>query len=290
MRRLLVTGGTGSIGKAVLDRIPKNITVILLTRNPEHYDERKNVKVEFFDYRNKNPFPINLWNATEVLHMAGATHEVNHKIYFSVNTHLTQRLVKLCETNKIERFTYISTQAVSEIGGAYSKSKLLAENIILNSKLNWTILRPSEVYGHGINSMIKKLCNLIHILPIIPIFGNGLYHLNPIHIDDLSSFINKVVTSNSNLCFKKIYVLCGPKPFQFIEFCKLYAAHIKKKRYFIRIPITVVRYVIGVLNIFGFRYLVPDQINRLIIDKCNYCSKALDDYGFKPRYFDRNQY
>ena len=285
MRRLLITGGTGTIGKAVLEKIPDNITVILLTRNPKHYLERKNLEVELFDYRNDKSLPTNLWNATEVLHMAGATHEINHNIYFFVNTDLTKRLVKLCERNKIERFTYISTQAVSKIGGAYSKSKLLAENIILNSKLNWTILRPSEVYGRGVNSMISKLCKLINILPIIPIIGNGLYNLNPVHIDDLSSFITKLITHNSNLCSKKIYNLCGPNPISFINFCKSYASYRNKKIFFFTIPISLCKVLVKFTNAMGISFILVDQIDRLIINKCHDNSLAINDYGYRPCIF-----
>ena len=282
MRRLLITGGTGTIGKAVLEKIPNNITIILLTRNPKHYSKRKNLEVELFDYRNDKSLPTNLWNATEVLHMAGATHEINPKIYFSVNTDLTRRLIELCEKNKINRFTYMSSQAVSELGGAYSKSKFLAEKMILKSKLNWTVLRPSEVYGPDISCMLTKLCKLVDSSSCIPVIGDGLYCLNPVHIDDLSDLISKLIISKSEKSSKKIYTLCGPSPITFINFCESYASYRNKKIFFFKLPVSLCKVLVKFINILGIRFILFDQIDRLIMNKSNDNSFAFNDYGYSP--------
>ena len=163
MRRILITGATGKIGKAVISKIPCDISIIIISKKNQSSFNRINCKQIIFDLEDYKSLPPDLWNATEVLHMAGATHEINPNVYYSINTDFTKQLVELSEKNKIERFTYLSTQTVSPKGGAYSNSNFLAENIIVNSKLDWTILRPSEVYGHGINSMITKLCKIIKV-------------------------------------------------------------------------------------------------------------------------------
>jgi len=286
VRRILITGGTGVIGKAVIEKLPKDISVILLTRNFKYFSESKNVKVKLFNFEKSKALPPNLWNATEILHMAGATHEVNPKVYYSINTDFTKYLVELSEKNKIERFTYISTQTASIKGGAYSISKFFAEKIIVNSSLDWTIVRPSEVYGHEIDSMVSKLCKIINKSPIVPIIGNGMYSLNPVHIQDLSNFIVKLVTSNSNLAFKKIYTLCGPSPIPFINFCKSYASYQNKKIFFIKIPVFVCKALVKFINATGIHVILVDQIDRLIINKCHDNSLAFNDYGYRPCTFN----
>jgi nucleoside-diphosphate-sugar epimerase len=285
VRRLLITGGTGIIGKAVLEKIPNNITIILLTRNPKHYSKRKNLELEFFDHWNDKSLPTNLWNANEVLHMAGATHEINPEIYFSVNTDLTRRLIELCERNKINRFTYMSSQAVSELGGAYSKSKFLAEKMILKSKLNWTILRPSEVYGPEISCMLTKLCKLVDSSSCIPVIGDGLYCLNPVHIDDLSTFITKLIMDSSDLSFKKVYTLCGPKSETFLEFCQNIAVELNNELIFLKFPLSACKLLLRILNKLGFKDIAYDQIDRLVMEKSNDFSSAFNDFNFEPRSF-----
>ena len=85
-----------------------------------------------------------LWGATEVFHMAGATHEKITDNYYLNSVETTKLLIDLAIKNNVSRFIYLSTQAIGKIGGAYSHSKQLAEDYLKHSRLNWTILRPSE--------------------------------------------------------------------------------------------------------------------------------------------------
>ena len=293
MRRILITGATGKIGKAVISKIPCDISIIIISKKNQSSFNRINCKQIIFDLEDYKSLPPDLWNATEVLHMAGATHEINPKIYFSVNTDLTQHLIKLCKRNKINRFTYMSSQAASELGGAYSKSKFLAEKRIIKSKLSWTILRPSEVYGEGINCMLTKLCKLVDSSFCIPIIGDGLYCLNPVHIDDLSDLISKLIISKSEKSFKKIYTLCGPSHITFINFCKSYASYRNKKIFFFKLPVYLCKVLIKLFNIMGIRFILVDQIDRLTINKSNDNSLAFNDYGYSPcnfKIFDLENY
>ena len=290
MRRILITGGKGTIGKAVLSKIPQDISVILLSRNSKPFGESKNCKHVIFDPLSHDSIPDDLWNANEVLHMAGATSETKPDLYYTVNTDLTKKLIRLSEINNVTRFIYISSQAVGRNGGHYSNSKFQAEKFLLNSKLNWTILRPSEVYGEGIVSMVSKVCNLVKVSPLIPVIGNGAYNLNPLHIDDLSDFIANLLICNSSISSKKLYTLCGPNPMSFINFCKISANLYNKNIIFIRIPVYLCRLFINLLSFFGSKIIVPDQIDRLFIHKSHDIRLAYMDYSFKPRQFKNNKF
>lgn len=285
MRKILITGGKGTIGEFILSKIPVDTSIILLSRDHNTLHNRKNCQHEIYDPLCLDSIQTDLWNATEVLHMAGATSETNKNLYYIANTDLTKQLVRLSEINNIKRFTYISTQAVGKSGGHYSNSKFQAENLISTSKLNWTILRPSEVYGPGVNSMLAKLCKLVDVSPYIPVIGNGLYTLNPVHIDDLSTFITKLIMDSSDLSYRKVYTLCGPKPETFLEFCQNIAVEPNNELIFLKFPLSACKILLRILNKFGFKVIAYDQIDRLVMEKSNDFSSAFNDFNFKPRSF-----
>ena len=136
--------------------------------------------------------------------------------------------------------------------------------------------------------MVTKLTKLIKFFSFIPVIGDGLYSLNPIHIDDLSNFIVKLLMDNSNLSYNKVYTLCGPEPESFIVFCKNIARYYNKNIYFIKLPLNTSSLVLMILNKIGYKYIAHDQIDRLVMKKSNDFSSALKDYNFKPRFFLNN--
>ena len=286
MRRILVTGGNGKIGKVIISESNlKNTQFIVLTRKLYAQSNCKNVTFINFDFRSET-FDNRLWNANEILHIAGATHEKNKTKYFEVNCNLTEQLVKLAEKNNIRHFVYISTQAVGKKGGAYSHSKEIAENIIKESALKWTIIRPSEIYGENMSSSITSLCKLINKSKFIPIIGKGDYTINPLHINDFSNFLKKILDCKSQKCIRKSYTLAGPEPIKFKNFCHNYIKISGNKKYIVHLPISLCKFFLFILTKFTNIQIVYDQIDRLIMKKENDIRQAELDYSFRPKSFN----
>ncbi len=95
----------------------------------------------------KRPFATRraLQRAQVVLHMAAVTHSDDPAEYFRVNAELTKQLVSTCSPS--QHFVYVSTICAHPDGGAYGQSKWLAEEAIRRSGLDYTIIRPAEIYG-----------------------------------------------------------------------------------------------------------------------------------------------
>ena len=194
MRRILITGGNGNICKNFLKNYTiSNTKFVVLTRNPSPVSSHRDIEFIKFDFLRSNGLEEKLWNANEIVHMAGVTHEKDPNKYFEVNCGFTEKLVNLAKLNKITRFIYMSTQAVGKKGGAYSQSKEIAEKIVKESNLNWTILRPSEIYGNECKSSIETVDQFIINSKFVPIIGAGNYMINPLHIDDFINFFKSVI-------------------------------------------------------------------------------------------------
>jgi nucleoside-diphosphate-sugar epimerase len=285
VRKILVTGGQGKLGNKIFNRKDFNHHIIFTTKRKTNEINRPNYSYVETDLTEKNGIDKNIWGVDEVLHMAGATHEKNEENYFKVNSQVTKRLIKVAEDNGIKRFIYLSSQAVGKRGGSYSHSKELAENYLESSKLQWTIIRPSEIYGEDIEGSINSLCGFLQNYRIVPIVGNGNYTINPLHIDDFVDFVKRLLDCNTEKSYRKKYTLAGPKPISFNDFCKTRSRVYKKKHLRVHIPITLCKATSRFLRFLNLSGFVPDQIDRLLLPKNNDIKQATLDYSFKPKPF-----
>src|SRR3989344_1872966 len=74
---------------------------------------------------------------------------------------LNKNLVDSCKKNKIKRIIFVSSMAsTKDYLDDYGRSKRAAEVLIKKSGLDYTILRPSFVYGKNSNSMKKVIAFL----------------------------------------------------------------------------------------------------------------------------------
>jgi uncharacterized protein YbjT (DUF2867 family) len=66
----------------------------------------------------------------------------------------------------------------------YHLSKRAADDHLAASSLDWTVLRPSIVYGPGAHSM--ALFEALAALPLTPLINRGEQEIQPIHVADLT--------------------------------------------------------------------------------------------------------
>lgn len=214
--RVLITGGTGFIGYHLIREIlDKEWQIRCLVRKSSIIPEEFIGKVEFItgDITDKTSLKGIVDNIDIVIHMAGLIKASNFKSFKKVNTEGTINLINAIppETQSAIKFIFISSMAacgpsrnrepLSEDHpptpiSHYGRSKLLAEEAVTNSSLDYRIIRPAAVYGPGDKetlSFFRLAAN--HINPRI---GFRKRYLSLIHVKDLISLIFKTALSNRN--------------------------------------------------------------------------------------------
>src|SRR3989339_1320793 len=183
--KILITGGTGLIGTKLVTQLTQQSHEIMLLIRPNESVKQLNgityIEGDITDISSLNtiaqPFDA-------VIHLAGLTHSPKKNEYYRINTDGTKHLLSACTKAGVKHFIYISSRTASVAGGAYAHSKLLAEQTVEASTLPWTILQPAEVYGVSDREAIGKLVAMVKNKKIIPVIGDGLYELAPVHVDD----------------------------------------------------------------------------------------------------------
>jgi nucleoside-diphosphate-sugar epimerase len=282
-RKIFITGGTGKIGGFLLGSlVDAGYDITLFTRKSSNSDTYPNIKFVQGDILDPQSYARALRGIDTVLHMAAVTHTNSTTKYFDVNARGTRDFVRASEENGVKRFIHISTRAISPEGGGYSRSKLEAEKYVRESSLDWVILRPSEVYGLGGNEGIELLLGKMDKIPFVPILGTGKYGIAPLHVSDLIGAILSVIEKDE--LKNRIYTLAGPENFTYSGLVEriMEIKNIRKLKVTVPIlPIKVMAWISALL--FGDRFLIADQVPRLVSDKSSDISLAQEELSFEPK-------
>jgi len=205
--KVLVTGGTGFSGKALVRRLlDKGYEVIALDYkeglNTQELRDR-GATVVIGSVTDKDVVSRCMEGVDVVQHLAAAFRELNvpNTHYDEVNVGGTRNVLDAALANGVMKFVYCSTCGVhgniddppgdedSPIQPAdyYQRTKYQAEPIVneyFRKGLKTTILRPAAIYGPGDPERFFMIFNRV-AKGSFPMFGDGktLYH--PLYIDNL---------------------------------------------------------------------------------------------------------
>ena len=217
--------------------------------------------------------------AEGVVHLAARTHARMGRGYERTNVEGTARLLAAAQRAGVERFVHVSTRAVSERGGAYSRSKLRSEQLVRGTGLTHVIVRLPEVYGAGAREGVDgMLAQARHGAPIF-VVGGGLDVLCPIHVDDAVSAL--VAALSSPAARGSTYTLAG-ECYSARDVARACANACGRTSRIVSIPAPAVAVASLAARILPLP-LYPDQLARLRATKPARSPESVTDLGFSPR-------
>jgi UDP-N-acetylglucosamine 4,6-dehydratase len=177
-KKILITGGTGSIGSAVVKELLKckcstirilgsdenglhNLSLNLSIDSKENFFQlmkKNNVRFIYGDITDQNRLVTATEDIDFVIHAAAMKHvpicEYNPFEATKVNVLGTENLIRASIYNKVSKFILISTDKVVEPTTCLGTTKLLAEKLVINSnlnkgnkKINFSVVRFGNVIG-----------------------------------------------------------------------------------------------------------------------------------------------
>lgn len=144
---LALTGATGFVGSAVLDEAARQGEALrALTRKDQ--PPRDGVEWLKGDLANTEALARLVTGVEAVIHIAGVTSAPDPEGFEEGNVRGTLRLVEAAVKAGVPRFVHVSSLSAREPDlSAYGASKRRAEQIVMASGLDWTMVRPPAVYG-----------------------------------------------------------------------------------------------------------------------------------------------
>lgn len=281
-KKIFLTGATGKIGKILMNEVSdKGYDLTVLCRKRPEMAPDTTINYICGDLLNSDSYCSSLKGIDTVVHMAAVSYEKKPGRYYEINSNATLKLIEKCVIHKIKRFIYVSTWAISEKGGHYSRSKLMAERHVKESDLDWVIVRLSEVYGvseeAGLDLMIKN----INRSPFVSILGNGNNEIAPVYVRDVISALKRIIDDKN--IRHRIYNVLGPESFTFNQFVDKVIKIKEIKRIKVHVPIWLFKAMATVMCLFlKDSPFVPDQVQRLFSDKKWDISLASRELSYKP--------
>ena len=228
--KVALFGGTGFVGTYLTEELlNNNHTPVLLARagSENKITRAKDCVINTGDVSDKNIIEDTIRDVDAVIYNIGLIRQFPRKGITFENTHF--KGAKLCIDTAsrlgVKRFILMSANGVKYEGTEYQSTKFLADQYLKNSTLDWTIFRPSLIFGNpkGKIEFCTQLRDDMLGLPLpAPLFFDGIninnagkFSMSPIHISDVAQFFIKCLDMKET--YGKIYNLGGPKDYNWIE-------------------------------------------------------------------------
>lgn len=209
-----------------------------------------------------------------------------------------ERTISVAEELGVNRFLLMSANGVDaaspEDKTPYQTTKLAAEDRLKQSSLQWTIFRPSVIFGppRGRMEFCTQLKTELIDSPLpAPLFFAGLSPLNagrfrlaPVHVEDVATAFATALTREDAI--GQTYELCGPNSPTWKEILKTLARVNGKSKLMLPAPALVLEPVAAALGRFSWFPVTRDQLRMLLSG--NTCSDdGLARLGITGRPFDQ---
>ena len=197
-----------------------------------------------------------------------------------------ESIISAAANANIQRAVFLSTTAIfTQLNAKSKKIRLDAERAIENSGLNYTILRPTMIYGSPRDRNMWRLIRWMCYSPIIPVIGDGNHLQQPVYVEDVARAIVNIIANEKTLC--QSYNIAGKHPLTYNEVITTIARQMKKRVIKIHLP---TQPVVSLLRLFE-RIQVPlplksEQILRLNEDKVFSYAEAARDFDYSPLSFE----
>lgn len=194
-------------------------------------------------------------------------------------------LVDAAEQSGIKRAIFLSTTAIFTSLDAKSKrTRIDAERRIQESRLAWTILRPTMIYGSARDRNLSRLVRFLSLSPIVPVIGTGEYAMQPVHVEDVAMAI--VLALESSATIKHAYNIAGFSPLSYNDLVAATADALGRSRWVVHVPAEIVLWWLRGFERLGVRLpLKAEQVERLNEHKTFPWADAARDFGYSPRPF-----
>jgi uncharacterized protein YbjT (DUF2867 family) len=220
---ILITGANGYIGQHLVRRlVAQGVTPRCLVRNIGRARQvlpADQVELVQGDTTQAATLAPAVRGVDTIVHAAFITADrkaTKENYYNETNVDGTQNLIAAAKAAGVKRIVEISGLGTRpDVPGSYMQGRYLAEKMLVDSGLDWTIIRPSVLFGKDA-PFVKGLTELIATSPVVPLIGGGKIEFQPIYVEDVVTVIIKVLDEPERTR-NHIYTIGGPEHYSFSQ-------------------------------------------------------------------------
>lgn len=223
MKKILLLGGTGFVGRALCERLVERDAALRLTVATRHLARAK--QVQFLPTVDPLQCDVHddaqlarvvaghdvVVNLIAILHGSAAEFEKAH-------VQLALRLVGACSAAGVRRLVHVSALGVAaDAPSNYLRSKAEAETILRAAPLDLSVLRPSVIFGAD-DSFLNLFAALQSVFPIMPLAGADA-RFQPVWVEDVAEAVVRCLQRRETI--GQTYECAGPQVYTLRELVQL---------------------------------------------------------------------
>jgi nucleoside-diphosphate-sugar epimerase len=294
---VFVTGGTGYVGKYVLEKLyfgegfgegkanGDKLKVIVRKESDVFELKKKYPKMEFFigDLSDRDKLTGFLKGERVVLHLAAALHGSYNEMH-KPNIEGFSNLIFACNKNKVEKIVFLSSMSVKRpFLDDYAKTKIEGEKMLFESGIKNVVIRPTIIFG-GLHGSFSEIVGRLTSIPfIIPVFGDGKYKLAPVHVEDVARAV--AIAADKKAKQEGMYEI-GGELISFNEFARILRKRYKMKRIILHLPMFFVKVAARVLEFIKLPVITTGFVKNITASTNVNTTRFIKDFKFKPRGFE----
>lgn len=194
-------------------------------------------------------------------------------------------IVAAAEEAGIERAVFVSTTSIfTRLATGSKPVRVAAEDTVRASCLDWTIVRPTMIYGRPGDRNMARLLRALRRLPVLPLPGGGSALQQPVHVDDLAGAI--VAALDRPATVHRAYDVGGPEAIPLRQVVREAAAAVGRRPRLVSLPLApAIALAKAYEAVSRAPRLKSEQLARLAEDKAVDIGPARRDLDFAPRTF-----
>jgi NADH dehydrogenase len=256
---VFVTGATGFVGRSIVRELHRaGHEIHLLTRHLKSAAARAiereySAQVRSGDVLDAGSLRDACAKAETVIHLVGIISEAGEQTFENVHTRGTQNVIAAAKEAGIKRIVHMSSLGTRPDAVArYHKSKWAAEEAVRRSALDWTIFRPSIIYGPG-DGFVNLFAKIIRCSPVVPILGGGRTRFQPVAVENVARAFVKSLTEPRAVA--QTFDLCGAETFTLDEIVDVILDVMQRRRWKFHVPTGVANLQAALLELLVGRLL-----------------------------------
>jgi uncharacterized protein YbjT (DUF2867 family) len=224
MKKILVLGGTGFVGRHVCEKLARlNIRVTVPTRrrsNAQNIQSLPMLDVLEVDIHDPKALAALVAGHDAVVNLIAILHG-NEAAFERAHVALPQSLAAACKQAGVKRIVHISALgAALDAPSMYQRSKARGEAVLTSSGLDVTVLRPSVIFGAD-DKFLNMFAKLQSVFPVMPLAGAAT-KFQPVWVEDVAqAVVNSLNTQFS--AQNSMIEVCGPDVYTLKELVQIAA-------------------------------------------------------------------
>ena len=293
--KIALFGASGFVGSYILDSIiEKEFEPSVLVRegSENKLSQPEKCRIVTGDIQNEQAINETINSADCIIYNIGIIRQFPKQGITFEELHFegAKRTIDSAVKQNVKRFILMSANGVRPKGTDYQRTKYKAEIYLKKTKLNWTIFRPSLVFGppRGKIEFCTQLRDDMINLPIpAPLFHSGLlpfhagqFKMSPIHVQNVAEFFTRSIDNTST--FGQCYHLGGPQDSSWKDLITIVADASGRKKWKIPAPAIAIKTLAFLLDGFSWFPVTRDQLNMLLEGNTCDSEKAFQKFDIEP--------